>query len=107
MFRCRHANTKDVTGRKAGGPGKRRVQAVDIGAFPAEITAFQHVLHITDAAAGDIGIAEGVFDDPVIDGAGLVLVFLTGADDLHRRILDDAVDRRARRGDESGIKFGL
>jgi hypothetical protein len=77
----RAAHAVHVAGGQTGGPGQAHVERVEVGALAAEVARLQHGLDVAEPAALDLGIAECVVDDPLVDGAGL--------GDLRRVALDD------------------
>ena len=82
--RVRHPNAVDIPGRKSRGTSQPDVERIQVGAFTAEITGFEHGGNITDAASFDFGIAESVVDDPLVNRLGLIHVGLVPRGNLAR-----------------------
>src|SRR5207247_7658449 len=55
--------------RRAREPDEERVE---VGALAAEVTRLEHRLDITQPAPAHLRVAEGVLDDPFVDGLSLV-----------------------------------
>src|SRR5256885_2934351 len=100
---ARDADAVDIARRDAQGSGEADEEAVEIGAFAAEVAALQHRLDVAGTASAGLGVAQRVLNDPFIDCAPLLQI---GAGPLRhadqRRLAYQAVarDRLRRRGVE-------
>ena len=68
-----------------GGAHEADKQRIEIGALAAEIAGLEHGGDVADAAAAHLGVAEGVLDDPFVDGVDLFDLGLLAGSDLVRR----------------------
>src|SRR5277367_5722687 len=90
------ADAVKIAGGKTRGASKADEQAVDIGAFAAELFGRQHRLDVPRTAAARRRDAFGVRDKPSVDRAGLGDVGRRSGDDSVRGFLDHAVGRNER-----------
>ncbi len=104
----RHAHAIDVARRHVDRARQPDIERVKIGALAAEVAALEQRLHVTDATAARLRIAEGVVDDPLIERARLVDVGLRALGDVEGHLAHDAVGRNqlGRRGEKLAIGGG-
>src|SRR5262249_60437456 len=61
------------------------------GPLAAEVARLEHGADVADPAAADLGIAERVVDDPLVDGSCFLEIRREATGDLSRRLGNDAI----------------
>src|SRR5215469_7053881 len=85
------ANSINVSRRKACRSSQPDIKGVEIGTFPAQISGLQHETDVAAPAATSLGIAEGVLDYPLVDGARFLDVGGCALCGLVGRFFHDAI----------------
>ena len=101
------ANAVEVARGKTRRASEADKQAVDVGAFAAQLFRRQHRLDVARAAAARRGDALRVRDEPIVDRARLLKIGLRAGHDPVGSLLDDSVgwDERGRLGEKRAL-FG-
>ena len=95
----------DVPRGQADGASQAHIQGVQVCAFAAEIAGLQHGTNISAATAADLGIAEGVLDDPLIDGLCLFGARSRASRNFESGRLDDSICRHEPAWAKEVFKF--
>ena len=93
-LRRRHPDAVDVARRQSGRARQPDEQRIQVGALAVEVAGPDHRGDVADAAPQRLGVAEGVLDHPVVDGAGLGGVVALAAHDAFGGFLDQPVGRQ-------------
>src|SRR5439155_9458190 len=74
LLRLGDPEAEDLARRDARRPRQADEEGVEVGALAAQVPCLEHRLDVPEPAPPHLGIAEGVLDDPLVDGAGLLAV---------------------------------